>query len=72
MIVLDTHAFLWWRDESPKLSPRALAAITGADRVGVPSACCLELAALERRGRIALGPDAATWIRRALAAERID
>ena len=72
MIVLDTHAFLWWRDEDPRLSPAALAAIEGADRIGVPTACCLEIATLDRRGRITLAGGATRWIRAALADPRVE
>lgn len=72
MIVLDTHALLWWRDESPKLSATARQAIAGARRIGVPTTCCLELATLERRGRIALDRGAARWIRSALGVERVE
>ncbi len=67
MIVLDTHAFLWWRDESSRLSRKARTAIEGAEQVGVPTVCCLELTTLERRGRIALERGAARWVRAALA-----
>ncbi len=72
MIVLDTHAFLWWRDEDTRLSAAALAAIEGADRIGVPTACCLEIATLDRRGRITLAGGATRWIRAALADPRIE
>lgn len=72
MIVLDTHAFLWWRDESPRLSAAALTAIERADRIGVPTACCLEIATLERRGRITLAGGATKWIRAALADPRVE
>ena len=72
MIVLDTHAFLWWRDEDPRLSAAALAAIEGSDRIGVPTACCLEIATLDRRGRITLAGGATKWIRTALADPRVE
>lgn len=72
MIVLDTHALLWWRDESPLLSTAALQAIEESDRIGVPTACCLELATLQRRGRVALGRDPGRWIRIALAGDRVE
>lgn len=72
MIVVDTHAFLWWRDGSPRLSATARQAIETANTVGVPTACCLELATLERRGRITLDRGASGWIRAALADERIE
>ena len=72
MIVLDTHAFLWWRDESPRLSEPARTAIEEAGRIGVPTACCLEIATLDRRGRITLTGGATRWIRAALADPRIE
>ena len=72
MIVLDTHAFLWWRDEDSRLSAAARTAIEGADRIGVPTACCLEIATLDRRGRITLAGGATRWIRAALADPRVE
>jgi PIN domain nuclease of toxin-antitoxin system len=72
VIVLDTHAFLWWRDEDSRLSAAALAAIEDSDRIGVPTACCLEIATLDRRGRITLAGGATKWIRAALADPRVD
>jgi len=72
MIVLDTHAFLWWRDEDPRLSEIARTEIGEARRVGVPSACCLELATLDRRGRITLAGGATRWIRAALADPKVE
>ena len=72
MIVLDTHALLWWQDESPDLSSNARRAIESADRVGVPTACCLELATLARRGRIGFDRDVAVWLRAALARPEVE
>jgi PIN domain nuclease of toxin-antitoxin system len=72
VIVLDTHALLWWRDEHPRLSSPARSAIADADRIGVPTACCLECAMLDRRGRITLAGGATRWIRAALADPRIE
>lgn len=71
MIVLDTHVLLWWRDEHPRLSAEARRQIGSAGEIGVPTACCLELAALERRGRIALQGGAAAWIRAAVLGDRV-
>jgi PIN domain nuclease of toxin-antitoxin system len=72
VIVLDTHAFLWWQDEDPRLSATALSAIEDSDRIGVPTACCLEIATLDRRGRITLAGGATKWIRAALADPRVE
>jgi PIN domain nuclease of toxin-antitoxin system len=72
VIVLDTHAFLWWQDESPRLSGAARTAIDGADRIGVPTVCCLEISTLDRRGRITLAGGPTRWLRAALADPRIE
>lgn len=72
MIVLDTHAFLWWKDDDPRLSDAARNAIDGADKIGVPTVCCLEIATLDRRGRITLAGGATRWVRAALADPRIE
>lgn len=70
MIVLDTHAWIWWRARPDKLSPRAARAIDDAVEIGVPAISCFEVARLEQEGRIAMGEDSLSWIRRALAEER--
>jgi len=67
MIVLDTHAWLWWCDDPSRLSLRARAAIADATQLGVSAISCFELTALVARGRLDLDPDAATWIADALA-----
>lgn len=72
MIVVDTHAFVWWREENRNLSRRARRAIESADRIVVPTACCFELATLERRGRIRLDRGLRAWIRSALAAPGVE
>lgn len=70
MIVLDTHAWLWWLSEPERLGPAAREAIDGAERVGVSTISCWEVAALVARGRIALDRDPYQWIAQALAHPR--
>ena len=72
MIVLDTHAWLWWQTAGEKLSSRALAEIERADRIGVCTISCYELARASARGRIRLDRDVTTWITQALAVERVE
>jgi len=67
VIVLDTHAWLWWCDDPSRLSSRARAAIADAAQLGVSAISCFELTGLAARGRLDLDPDAATWIADALA-----
>jgi len=65
--VLDTHAWLWWIDEDPRLSDDARAAIEGSAELLVSAISVWELATLERLGRLKLIPDSRLWVRRALA-----
>ena len=71
MIVLDTHAWLWWLAEPSKLSRAARQTIDEAEAIGVSAVSCWEVAMLVRRGRISLDRDVATWVRQALAPRRV-
>lgn len=46
MILLDTHAWIWWVTESPNLSSRARRTITRSDELGVSAISCWEVAML--------------------------
>ncbi len=72
MIVLDTHAWLWWTAEPRKLSRPAREAIENADRIAVCTVSCYEVAALSARGRITLDRPVRDWIAVALGHARID
>ncbi len=67
LVVLDTHAWIWWADESPSLSEAARKEIEGAGAVGVSAMSCWEVAMLEAKGRIALRDGSRAWTRAALA-----
>jgi PIN domain nuclease of toxin-antitoxin system len=66
MIVLDTHAWLWWTNESPQLSDVAQIAIAQTDSIGVSVMSCWELAMLVSKSRIGLSMDVEVWINLAL------
>ena len=70
MIVLDTHAWIWWAGETGDLSAAASKAISEADRIGVCTISCWEVAMLVQRGRLELTSDVATWVSAALAMPR--
>lgn len=70
MILLDTHAWIWWHSEPRRLSRRARAAIDEAEDVAVAAISTWELAMLAARGRVRLDRDALLWMRQALARER--
>lgn len=71
MIVLDTHAWIWWRTDPGKLSSNGARAIAGAHALGLSSISVWELGTLVRRGRISLDRDIGRWVRQALADPRL-
>ena len=66
MIVLDTHAWLWWVSKPSELSRAARARIGAETRIGVSAIICLEVATAIAKGRIALDRDPLTWLEQAL------
>ena len=72
MIVLDTHAWIWWRAAPGRLSTAAARAIAESDRLGLSTISVWELGTLVRRGRISLDRAPASWVRQALADPRLD
>ena len=72
LVVLDTHAVLWWASEPSLLSTAARRAIDRAARVGVPVAAWFEIATLVRRGRLELDGPVEDWCRRVGALPRVE
>ena len=72
MIVLDTHALLWWVSDPQRLSRTAERAIKRARRIGVPAIGCFEFASLVVRGRLAVDRSALEWIDQALGLPRVE
>lgn len=66
MIVLDTHAWVWWTAESNRLSRKATQAIARSDAVGVSIMSCWEVAMLAARRRLSFNLSVDDWITQAL------
>jgi len=49
VIILDTHAWIWWISGSKKLADKAEDSIGKANKIGIPAICCWELAILEAK-----------------------
>ncbi len=65
MIVLDTHALVWWVSSPARLSARARRAVAAALRQGPIAASAislLEIATALRRGRLELGLAPEQWL----------
>ena len=72
MIVVDTHAWLWWMAAPAKLSRRARQLIDDADAIGVCTISCWELAMLAERSKIVLDRDVRIWVGQALNQEHVE
>ena len=66
MIVLDTHAWLWWLSDPDRLSRRARSAIDASLGAGVhvSSISAWEVTLLVRKGRLTLRMPVEEWIAR--------
>lgn len=71
MIMLDTHAWIWWTNESSKLSQGAFNTIQDKDRLGVSVISCWEVAMLVAKQRIGFKMDVQDWIDMALELPKI-
>jgi len=73
MLVLDTHAWIWWigGPGCPSLSEKVRRAIDEADSLGICAISCVEVAWLVASGRVALDRDVLVWIKQSLAHPRV-
>jgi PIN domain nuclease of toxin-antitoxin system len=72
VIVLDTHAWLWWLAAPERLSGAAGEAIDQAPSIGVSTLSAWEIATLVARGRMSLDRDVSLWVRQGLADARVE
>lgn len=66
MIVLDTHAWIWWLTKPQKLGKKAARAVDKADRIGVPAICVWEVATKAEMGKLKFDRPFDVWIDEAL------
>jgi len=72
LIVLDTHAWIWYASEDPLLSKRAKARIRRAEALGVHPVSCWEVAMLSNSGRLKLSVEVSKWVAHALERPKIE
>jgi PIN domain nuclease of toxin-antitoxin system len=70
LIVLDTHAWVWWLSRPERLGRKALRAIDRASRIGVPAICVWEVAMKVKAGKLRLDRPCDVWVDEALAEDR--
>jgi PIN domain nuclease of toxin-antitoxin system len=68
VIVLDTHIWIWWIDENPKLSPQNLEIIQEhqASGLGISIISCWEIAKLVEKTRLSFNCSLEEWLEIAL------
>jgi PIN domain nuclease of toxin-antitoxin system len=73
VIVLDTHALVWWTQQPELLGRDAAEAISQSDRILVPAICFWESSLLVRKGRLSLkrGQPVDEWASEVLAIPRV-
>lgn len=72
MILLDTHAWIWWMEQPERLSQTALRAMETEDRLGVSPVSCWELAMLASKARVQLDRATGAWVQAALSQDGIE
>lgn len=70
MIVLDTHAWVWWLTKPHKLGRKAARAIDKADRIGVSAISVWEIATKAEAGTLKFDRPYDVWLDAALAEDR--
>jgi len=71
MIILDTHAWIWFADDPGRLSKPATRAIRSSRGVGVAAISCWEIAVLVEKGRIKLDRNPLDWIEESLTQSKL-
>ena len=74
MIVLDTHALVWWVAGDPTLSKKAKAAIErelSGGEIIVSAISAWEIAMLVEREKLVLSMDVGSWLATVLAVEAV-
>jgi len=71
MIILETHIWLWWVNQSTKLKTTWLEHIEQAEQVGVSAISLFEVSWLNRHNRIELPCPPHEWFDKALAGSDI-
>jgi PIN domain nuclease of toxin-antitoxin system len=73
MIILDTHIWFWWNQDSPDLTnfQKETIANSRADGIGVSTISLIEISRLVNRGRLVLSKPLNEWFSLALAEEGV-
>jgi len=73
MIILDTHIWIWWVEQSPQLTDKyqQLIEIHGKKGLGISIISCWEIAKLVENQKIAFNLSIEEWLNKALAYQNV-
>jgi len=71
VIVLDTHVWIWWVDDHPRLKPSVRERIDSESDVRISAISLLEIATAVSLNRLSLKPSPRLWLEIAQTAEQI-
>jgi PIN domain nuclease of toxin-antitoxin system len=72
LIVLDTHAWIWYATDDGRLSRRARAAIAKTQTLGVHPVSCWEVAMLVEHKRLRIRMPVRAWVDAALERPKVE
>ncbi len=72
MILLDTHAWIWWTSDPERLSRKSRKAIEAERQLGLAAVSCWEFAMLIDKGRIAIDQNPVDWMERSFTERGIE
>lgn len=72
MILLDTHAWIYYLGEPDALSPAAADAISLSESIGISVISCMEAAILIRKGTIRINQSLESWMGQMTNVYRLD
>lgn len=72
MLVLDTHAAVWWAAEPRRLGRTARMKIDAADQLGIPAIVFWEVALLVRKRKLDLGMPVSAWAQAIQTVPRVE
>jgi len=71
LVVLDTHAAVWWTGEPSRLGRVAQARLSAEDQLGIPAIVFWEVALLVRKRKLDLGMPVSEWMRAVQTVPRV-
>jgi PIN domain nuclease of toxin-antitoxin system len=71
VLVLDTHAALWWTLEPARLGRKVASRLAHENRLGIPTIVFWEVSLLVRKGKLELEMGAAEWAHKVCTIPRV-